>query len=185
MNRFETTCLQTCNNLCVFTCEAREILNSYPVIQEKYKYVDGKCSREFLLSRIQFIYMQYFDLNRLSPWQTRKHCCGNICRCFLKSLPTGRNIVAETKFASREANCFLANSETFDHFDVSLCFSVMFPSVCPLLETWRNIFGRKQCFRNNVSATMFPQQCFLVCPRLYVVQFYTGFVAVFEILESL
>ena len=26
----------------------------------------------------------------------------------------------------------------------------MFPSVCPLLETWRNI-GRKQCFRNNVS----------------------------------
>jgi hypothetical protein len=26
----------------------------------------------------------------------------------------------------------------------------MFPSVCPLWETWRNI-GRKQCFRNNVS----------------------------------
>jgi hypothetical protein len=35
----------------------------------------------------------------------------------------------------------------------------MFPSVCPLWETRRNI-GRKQCFRNNVSATMFPQQCF-------------------------
>jgi hypothetical protein len=43
--------------------------------------------------------------------------------------------------------CFLANSETFD---VSLCFSLMFPSVCPLWETWRNI-DRKQCFRNNVS----------------------------------
>jgi hypothetical protein len=43
--------------------------------------------------------------------------------------------------------CFLPNSETFD---VSLCFSLMFPSVCPLWETWRN-FGRKQCFRNNVS----------------------------------
>jgi hypothetical protein len=27
---------------------------------------------------------------------------------------------------------------------------LMFPSVCPLWETWRNI-GRKQCFRNNVS----------------------------------
>jgi hypothetical protein len=37
--------------------------------------------------------------------------------------------------------CFLANSETFD---VSLRFSLMFPSVCSL----------------------FPQQCFLVCPRL-------------------
>jgi hypothetical protein len=67
-------------------------------------------------------------------------------------LPTRENIVAETKFASREAKMFLANSETFD---VSLCFSLMFPSVCPLWETWRNI-GRKQCFRNNVSATMFP-----------------------------
>jgi hypothetical protein len=44
--------------------------------------------------------------------------------------------------------CFLPNSETFD---VSLCFSLMFPSVCPLWETWRNI-GRKQCF--------------LVCPGL-------------------
>ena len=63
-------------------------------------------------------------------------------------LPTRGNIVAETKFASREAKCFLANSETFD---VSLCFSLMFPSVCPHLETWRNI-GRKQCLRNNVSS---------------------------------
>ena len=57
-------------------------------------------------------------------------------------LPTRGNIVAETKFASREAKMFpsLANSETFD---VSLCFSLMFASVCPLWETWRNI-GRKQ-----------------------------------------
>jgi hypothetical protein len=60
-----------------------------------------------------------------------------MCPC----LPTRGNIVAETKFASREAKMFpsLANSETFD---VSLCFSLMFPSVCPLWETWRNI-GRK------------------------------------------
>jgi hypothetical protein len=43
--------------------------------------------------------------------------------------------------------CFLPTSETFD---VSLCSSPMFPSVCPLWETWRNI-GRKQCCRNNVS----------------------------------
>ena len=64
-------------------------------------------------------------------------------------LPTRGNIVAETKFASREAKMFpIANSETFD---VTLCFSLMFPSVRPLLETWRNI-GRKQCF--------------LVCPGL-------------------
>ena len=63
-------------------------------------------------------------------------------------LPTRGNIVAETKFASRQAKCFLPNSETFD---VSLCFSLMFPSVCPLWETWRNIGGirGKQCFRNN------------------------------------
>jgi hypothetical protein len=64
------------------------------------------------------------------PW---KHCCGNQI-CF----PSGE-----------KQKYFLANSETFD---VSLCFSLMFPSVCPLLETWRNI-GRKQCF--------------LVCPWLY------------------
>ena len=28
------------------------------------------------------------------------------------------------------------------------CFLLMFPSVCPLCETWQNI-GRKQCFRNK------------------------------------
>ena len=46
----------------------------------------------------------------LSPGQTRKRC-GNICdsRCFLECfpcLPNRGNIVAETKFASREAKLF-------------------------------------------------------------------------------
>ena len=61
--------------------------------------------------------------------------------------PTRGNIVAETKFATREAKMFPSE---FRNIDVSLCFSLTFPSVCPLLETWRNI-GRKHCFRNNVS----------------------------------
>jgi hypothetical protein len=65
----------------------------------------------------------------------------------LPCLPTRGNIVAETKFPEKQ-KCFLANSETFD---VSLCFLLMFPSACPLWETWRNI-DRKQCF--------------LVCPGL-------------------
>jgi hypothetical protein len=56
------------------------------------------------------------------PW---KHCCGNKI-CF----PGSKNVSYQI---------------------VSLCFSLMFPSVCPLWETRRNI-GRKQCF--------------LVCPGL-------------------
>jgi hypothetical protein len=89
----------------------------------------------------------------LSPGQTRKHCCGNICdsRCFLKCFPVCphmETLLRKQNLLPEIQRCFLANSETFD---VSLCFSLMFPSVCPLLETWRNI-GRKQCF--------------LVCPGL-------------------
>jgi hypothetical protein len=81
-------------------------------------------------------------------------------------LPTRGNIVEETKFASREEKCFLANSEKFD---VSLCFLLMFPSVCPLLETWRNI-GRKQCFRNNVSYSSLPR----ALPFLVIIDFRYG-----------
>jgi hypothetical protein len=90
----------------------------------------------------------------LSPGQTRKHCCGNICdsRCFIKCFPVCppvETLLRKQNLLPEKQKCFLVNSETFD---VSLCFSLMFPSVCPLLETWRNI-GRKQCF--------------LVCPWLY------------------
>jgi hypothetical protein len=90
--------------------------------------------------------------------ETKKQTIGNIVAETFVILDVSSNVslfahpwkhcFAETKFASREQKCFLANSETFD---VSLCFSLMFPSsVCPLWETWRNI-GRKQCFCNNVS----------------------------------
>jgi hypothetical protein len=87
-----------------------------------------------------------------SPGQTRKHCCGNICdsRCFLKCFPVcppAETLLRKQNLLPEKQKCFLANSETFG---VSLCLSLMFPSVCPLWETWRNI-GRKQCFRNNVS----------------------------------
>jgi hypothetical protein len=61
--------------------------------------------------------------------------------------PPVETLLRKQNLLPKKQKCFLANSETFD---VSLCFSLMFPSVCPLLETWRNI-GRKQCFRNNVS----------------------------------
>jgi hypothetical protein len=78
--------------------------------------------------------------------------CRNICdsRCFLRCFhvcPPVETLLRKQNLLPGKQKCFLSNSETFD---VSLCFSLMFPSVCPLLETWRNI-GRKQCFRNNVS----------------------------------
>jgi hypothetical protein len=92
------------------------------------------------------------ELSQLSPGQTRKHCCGNICdsRCFFKCFPVCppvETLLRKQNLLPEKQKCFLANSETFD---VPLCFSLMFPSVCPLWETWR-ITGRKQCFRNNVS----------------------------------
>jgi hypothetical protein len=79
--------------------------------------------------------------------QTRKHCCGNICysRCFLKCFhvcPPVETLLRKQSLLPGKQKCFL--SETFD---VSLCFSLMFPSVCPL---WETLAG------NNVSATMFP-----------------------------
>jgi hypothetical protein len=90
----------------------------------------------------------------LSPGQTRKHCCGNICdsRCFLKCFPVCppvETLLRKQNLLPEKQKCLLANSDTFN---VSLCFSLMFPSVCPLWETWRNI-DRKQCF--------------LVCPGLW------------------
>jgi hypothetical protein len=85
----------------------------------------------------------------LSPGQTRKHCCGNICdsRCFLKCFPVCppvETLLRKQNLLPKKQKCFLPNSETFD---VSLCFSLMFPSVCSL---WETLAG------NNVSATMFP-----------------------------
>jgi hypothetical protein len=62
--------------------------------------------------------------------------------------PPVETLLRKQNLLPEKQKCFPANSETFD---VSLCFSLMFPSVCPLLETWRNI-SRKQCF--------------LVCPGL-------------------
>jgi hypothetical protein len=95
--------------------------------------VSGKC--QYMLSIV------------LSPGQTRKHCCGNICdsRCFLKCFPVCppvETLLRKQNLLPEKQKCFLQNSETFD---VSLCPSLMFPSVCPLWDTWRNI-GRKQCF---------------------------------------
>jgi hypothetical protein len=102
---------------------------------------------------VALLYLTTLCLCRvLSPGQTRKHCCGNICDswCFLKCFPVCppmETLLRKQNLLPEKQKCFLANSETFY---VSLCFSLMFPSVCPLWETWRNI-GRKQCFRNNVS----------------------------------
>ena len=93
--------------------------------------------------------------------QTSKHCCGNtICdsRCFLKCFPVCppvETLLRKQNLLPEKQNCFLANSETFD---VSLCFSLMFPSVCPLC------MGNMAKHRQEA---MFPQQCFLVCPGLY------------------
>jgi predicted metal-binding membrane protein len=60
-------------------------------------------------------------------------------------LPPMETLLRKQNLLPEKQKCFLENSETFY---ISLCFSLMFPSVCPLWETWRKI-GRKQCF--NVS----------------------------------
>ena len=72
----------------------------------------------------------------LSPGQTRKHCCGNICdsRCFLKVslFATRGNIVAETKFASREAKMFPIKFRNISCFpSVIFVAETLFPIVCP------------------------------------------------------
>ena len=119
-------------------------LRRYSTIQSIV--VRSSCCKNTVFLPISFL------LVNLSPGQTRKHCDGNICdsRCFLKCFPVCppvETLLRKQNLLPEKQKCFLANSETFD---VSLCFSLMFPSVCPLWETWRNI-GRKQCFRNNVS----------------------------------
>jgi hypothetical protein len=66
-------------------------------------------------------------------------------------LPTRGNIVAETQFASREAEMFPIKFRNISCFASAIFVAeTLFPSVCPPWETWRNI-GKKQCFRNNVS----------------------------------
>jgi hypothetical protein len=55
----------------------------------------------------------------LSPGQTRKHCCGNICDswCFLKCFPICppmETLLRKQNLLPEKQKCFLANSETFD-----------------------------------------------------------------------
>ena len=97
-----------------------------------------------------------FKICCLKPWANQetllwKHLSDS--RCFLKCFPVCppvETLVWKQNLLPEKQKCFLANSETFD---VSQCFSLMFPSVCPLWETWRNI--GKKCFRNNVSQVVF------------------------------
>jgi hypothetical protein len=65
-------------------------------------------------------------------------------------LPTRGNIVAETKFASREAKMFPTN------FRNIWCFPMFLINVPYRLPTLGNMAKHWQ-------ETMFPQQCFLVC----------------------
>ena len=84
----------------------------------------------------------YFSLS-LRPPQTRKHCC------FLNVSPFARtgNICCGNIF------CFRETKNVSDFFQKHFVFST---NVSP--------FARRG---NNVSATVFPQQCFLVCGGLY------------------
>jgi hypothetical protein len=50
--------------------------------------------------------------------------------------PPVETLLRKQNLLPGKQKCFLPNPETFD---VSLCCSPMFPSVCPLWETWRNI----------------------------------------------
>jgi hypothetical protein len=63
-------------------------------------------------------------------------------------LPTRGNIVAETQFASREAEMFPIKFRNISCFPSAIfAAETLFPSVCP---PWETLTG------NNVSATMFP-----------------------------
>ena len=76
---------------------------------------------------------------KISPGQTRKHCCENICdsRCFLKCfscLPTRGNIVAETKLACWLAKMFPIKFRNISCFpSVIFVAETLFPSGCPPL----------------------------------------------------
>ena len=61
----------------------------------------------------------------------------------LPCLPTLETLLRKQNILPEKQKCFLQNSETFD---VSLCSSLMFPSVCPLWETWRNIGMQETIF---------------------------------------
>ena len=95
----------------------------------------------------------------LSPGQTRKHCCDIVsCQCFAMHVSQSGQTLGNISEKHRETSNVSEIGRK--HF----CFP-----------------GSKFCFRNNVStggqtgkhfrkhreSQMFPQQCFLVCPRLY------------------
>ena len=92
----------------------------------------------------RYIYME------LRPWQTRKHCCGNIVADANVSASKRRNICRGRKMFLKEfRNCVSATNVA--------CAGKR-----------GNIYVRKNVSATDVSATMFPQQCFLVCHSLLI-----------------
>ena len=72
------------------------------------------------------------------------------CQCFPVQLSTSGNIVAETKFASKEAKKFSDGLETF------FCYDTMFSSLPKCFEIVYTGKHDRILTGNNVSATMFP-----------------------------
>ena len=116
-----------------------------------------------------YAYPLYADA-RLRPWQTRKHCCGNIVADANVSASKRETFVADAK-------CFWKNSETFFASRTQNLLSQQ------MLRARAN--GETCGVRNNVSATMLPQQCFLVCHGLYTWRAYLRTCMVALMLEGI
>ena len=84
-------------------------------------------------------------------------------------LPTSRNIVAETKFASQETKMF---PNKFRNFVAETTFPSL-PTCFQMFPTQETLVSRsdmfKQCLKTivqkNTYELMFLKKCFLVCPR--------------------
>jgi hypothetical protein len=114
------------------------------------------------VSYVNYLQIKCLKMWCLSPGQTRKHCCGNICdsRCFLECFHVCLPVETLLRKQNLKQKCFqptqFRNIWCFPIFltNISLCF----PNLGNMAKHWT--------VGNNVSAKMFPQECFLVCPGL-------------------
>ena len=131
------------------------------------------------------------EQSKLSPEQTRKHCCGNICdsRCFLKCFPACppvETLLRKQNLLLGKQKCFQSNSGTFHvsqawfllrkHLWLAM-FPQSFP-VCPPAETllWKQnlLPGKLKCFLSNSETLHVSQAWFLLRKHCFLMFAHLG-----------
>jgi hypothetical protein len=92
-------------------------------------------SLKYLISQVYVCFLCVY----LSPGQTRKHCCRNICdsQCFLECFPIFppmETLLQKQILLPGKQECFLSSSETFDVSLVRFLLRKHYFSVCPPWE---------------------------------------------------